>query len=66
MCQFGHRSIAASLLAIFLVDFITASLEPTLSIHLFEFYEMGIWDVSHGELGVGVGLGHLGCKLFRL
>jgi len=50
----GHRSIAASLLAIFLVDFITASLEPTLSIHLFEFYEMGIWDRGIIFLEIGM------------
>lgn len=42
--MFGSRAIAFSLMAIFLVDFMVALLEPTLSIHLFEFFEMEIWE----------------------
>lgn len=52
--MFCNGNIAASLLAIFLVDFITASLEPTLSIHLFEFYEMGVWDRGLCFLEMGI------------
>jgi len=42
--MFGSRLIAMSLLSIFFVDFVSGVLEPTLSIHLFEQFEMGVYQ----------------------
>jgi len=42
--MFGSRLIAMSLVAIFFVDFVSGVLEPTLSIHLWENFEMGVYQ----------------------
>lgn len=52
--MFGSRLIALSLVSLFFVDFIAGVLEPTLSIHLFEFFQMGVYErgIIFMELGL--------------
>merc|ERR1712054_553800 len=52
--MFGSRLIAQSLIMLFLVDFVAGVLEPTLSIHLFEFFQMGVYErgIVFMELGL--------------